>query len=59
MAQETQKCTLQNALSKIIWNLRSSYQSKTKCPHFEIHLIRKRKTIWEQLASGKRSIGIF
>ena len=58
MAQETQKCTLQNAVSKIIWKLRSSYQSKIKCPPFEVHFNKKPKTIWKQLASGNPSIGI-
>ena len=29
--------TLQLAISKIIWNLRSSFQSKIKCSPFEIH----------------------
>ena len=37
ISQEHQKCTLQNAVSKIIWNLRSSYQSKIKSSPFEIH----------------------
>ena len=55
MAQETRKCTLQDALSKIIWNSRSSYQSKIKGSAFEIHFTRKPNTIWKQLASGKPS----
>ena len=58
MAQETQKRTLQNAVSKIIWNLRSSYQSKLKCSPFEVHFNRKSNTTWKQLASGKPSFGI-
>ena len=53
MAEETQKSALQDAVSKIIWNLRSSYQSKIKCFPFEVHLNRKPNTIWKQLASGK------
>ena len=55
MAQETRKCTLQNALSKIIWNFRSTYQSKIKCSPFEKQFNRKPNTIWKQLASGKPS----
>ena len=39
ISQEHQNCTLQNAVSKIIWNLRSSYQPKIKCSPFEIILI--------------------
>ena len=53
-----QKCTLRNAVLKIIWNLRSSYLSKIKCSPFEIHYNRKPNTIWKQLASGKPSFGI-
>ena len=52
ISQEHQKCTLQNAVSKTIWNLRSSYQSKIKCSPFEIHYNRKPNTIWKQFASG-------
>ena len=58
MAQETQKCTVQNAVSKIIWNLRSSYQSKIKRSPFEIHFNRKPNTVWKQLAFGKPSVGL-
>ena len=58
ISKEHQKCTLQNAGSKIIWNLRSTYQSKIKCSQFEIHYNRKPNTIWKQLASGKPSFGI-
>ena len=58
ISKEHQKCTLQNAISKITWNLRSSYQSKIKCSPFEIHYNRKPNTIWKQLASGKPSFGI-
>ena len=39
MAQEDQKLTLQDVFSKIIWNLRSSYQSKIKYSPFEMFLI--------------------
>ena len=56
--QEHQKCTLQNAVSKVIWNLCSSYQTKIKSSPFEIQYNRKPNTIWKQLASGKPSIGI-
>ena len=56
MPQEQQKYTLQNAVSKIIWNLRLSCQSKIKCSPFEIHFNRKPNTIWIQLASRKSSI---
>ena len=45
ISQEHQKRTLQNAVSKVIWNLRSSYQSKIKCSPFEIHYNRKPNTI--------------
>ena len=41
MSQEQQKCTLHNAVSKMNWNLRSSYQCKVKCSPFEIHFNRK------------------
>ena len=58
ISKEHHKCTLQNAVSKIIWNLRSTYQSKIKCSPFEIHYNRKPNTIWKQLASGKPSFGI-
>ena len=57
MSQQQQRSTLQNAVSKIIWNLRSSYQSKIKCSPFEIHFNRKPLTIWKKLASGKPSLG--
>ena len=55
MAQKFQNFTLYGAISKIIWNLRSFYQSKIKCSPFEIYVIRKPNTIWKQLASGKPS----
>ena len=56
MTLEQQKPpTLQTAISKIIWNLRSSFQSKIKCSPFEIHFNRKPNTIWKQLASSKLS----
>ena len=58
MAQEAQKCKLQDAVSKVICNLRSSYQSKFKCSPFEILFNRKPNTIWKQLASGKPSNGM-
>ena len=58
ISKEHQKCTLQNAVSKIIRNLRSTYQSKIKFSPFEIHYNRKPNTIWKQLASGKPSFGI-
>ena len=45
MSQQQQESTLQNAVSKIIWNLRSSYQSKIKCSPFEINFNRKPNTI--------------
>ena len=57
MSLEQQKPTLQTAISKIIWNLRSSFQSKIKCSPFEIHFNRKPNTIWKQLASSKLSSG--
>ena len=57
MSLEQQKPTLQIAISKIIWNLRSSFQSKIKCSPFEIHFNRKPNTIWKQLASNKLSGG--
>ena len=57
MAQEAQKCTLQIAVSKLILNFWSSYQSKIKSSPFEIHFNRKPNTVWKQLASGKPSIG--
>ena len=50
MSLEQQKLKLQTAISKIIWNLRSSFQSKIKCSPFEIHFSRKSNTIWKQLA---------
>ena len=55
MSLEQQKPTLQFAISRIIWNLRSSFQSKIKCSPFEIHFNRKSNTIWKQLASRKLS----
>ena len=58
ISKEHHKTTLQNAVSKIIWNLRSTFQSKIKCSTFEIHYNRKSNTIWKQLASGKPSFGI-
>ena len=57
MSLEQQKPTLQTAISKIIWNLRSSFQLKIKCSPFEIHFNRKPNTIWKQLASSKLSGG--
>ena len=42
MTQKFQKCTLQDAISKIIW---STYQIKTECSPLEIHFKRKPKTI--------------
>ena len=39
MAHEDQKRTLQDGVSKIIWNLRSSYQSEIKCSPFEMFLL--------------------
>ena len=57
MSLEQQKPTLQFAISKIIWNLRSSFQSKIKSSPFEIHFNRKPNTIWKQLASSKLSGG--
>ena len=57
MSLEQQKPTLQTVISKIIWNLRSSFQSKIKCSPFEIHFNRKPNTIWKQLASSKLSGG--
>ena len=57
MSLEQQKPTLQTAISKIIWNLRSSFQSKIKCSPFEIYFNRKPNTIWKQLASSKLSGG--
>ena len=58
ISKEHHKITLQNAVSKIIWNLHSTFQSKIKCSPFEIHYNRKTNTIWKQLASGKPSFGI-
>ena len=52
MSLDQQKPTLQLAISKIIWNLRSSFQSKINCSSFEIHFNRKPNTIWKQLASS-------
>ena len=57
MSLEQQKPTLQTAISSVIWNLRSSFQSKIKCSLFEIHFNRKPNTIWKQLASNKLSGG--
>ena len=57
MSLEQQKPTLQFAISRNIWNLRSSFQSKIKCSPFEIHFNRKPNTIWKQLASSKLSGG--
>ena len=54
---DQQKPTLQLAISKIVWNLRSSFQSKIKCSSFEIHFNRKPNTIWKQLASSILSGG--
>ena len=57
MSLDQQKPTLQLAISKIMWNLRSLFQSKLKCSPFEIHFNRKPNTIWKQLASRKSSGG--
>ena len=57
MSLEQRKPTLQFAISRIIWNLRSSFQSKMKCSPFEIHFKRKPNTIWKQLACSKLSGG--
>ena len=57
MSLEQQKPSLQTAISKIIWNLRSSFQSKIKCSPFKVHFNRKPNTIWKQLASSKLSGG--
>ena len=57
MSLKQQKPTLQTAISKIIWNLRSSFQSKIKSSPFEIHFNRKPNKIWKQLASSKLSGG--
>ena len=57
MSLEQQKPTLQFAISRNIWNLRSSFQSKIKFSPFEIHFNRKPNTIWKQLASSKLSGG--
>ena len=50
MDQDFQKYTLQDAISKIMWNLRFSYQSKNECSPFEIHFNSKPNTTWKQLA---------
>ena len=55
MALEHQKPTLQQDISKIIWNICPSFQSKTKCPPFAIHFSRKPNTIWKQLSSNNLS----
>ena len=57
MSLDRQKPTLLLAISKIIWNLRSFFQSKLKCSPFGIHFNRKPNTIWKQLASSKSSGG--
>ena len=57
MSLGQQKPSLQH-ISKIIWNLDSSFQSRTKCSPFEIHFNRKPNTIWKLLASSKLSGGI-
>ena len=44
--QDFQNYTLQDAISKIIWNLRSSYQSKIKNSSFELNINSKPNTIW-------------
>ena len=51
------KRTLQQAVSKAIWNLCSSFQSKIKCSPFKIHYNRKPNTILKQLASNNLSDG--
>ena len=58
MAFEHQKLILQKVVSKIIWNLRSSFQSKIKCSPFEKHFRRNPNTFWKQLASKNISDGI-
>ena len=58
ISKEHHKSTLQSAVSKIIWNLCSTYQSKIKCSPFKIHYNRKPNTIWRKLASVKPSFGI-
>ena len=58
MALEHQKPILQKTVSKITCNLRSSFQSKTKCSPFEINFSRKPNTIWKQLASNNLSDGV-
>ena len=57
LSLDQQKPTLQHAISKTIWHLRSSFQSKIKCRPFEIHFNRTPNTIWKQLASNKLSDG--
>ena len=57
MSLEQQKPTLKFAISKIIWNLQPSFQSKIKCSPFEIHFNRKPNRIWKQLASSNLSGG--
>ena len=57
MALEQTKPTLQHIISKVIWNFRSSFQSKIKCSLFKIHFNRTSNTIWKQLASNKLSDG--
>ena len=58
MALEHLRPTLIQNVSKLIWNLRSSFQSKFKCSPFEIRFSRKPNTIWNQLASNSLSDGI-
>ena len=45
MSLEQQKPTLQFSVSRIIWNLHSSFQSKINLSPFEIHFNRKPNTI--------------
>ena len=49
MSLDQQKPTLQLAISKIIWNLRSLFQSKINCSPFEIYFNRKPNTIFSRL----------
>ena len=55
MAFEQQKPNLQEAVWKVIWNPRSSFQSKINCSPFEIRFNRTPNTIWKQLAYKKLS----
>ena len=57
MSLKQQKPTLQFAISRIIWNLLSSFQSKINCSPFEIHFNINSNTIWKQLESRTVSGG--